>query len=86
MESDLLKHLQICGRRYEKIDLRGCHKLTGTVLFRESEKRALSEGLIKSDAVFECIDFIILLMHAHSHYRAQSRHQCSSDDWSADKS
>jgi hypothetical protein len=26
------------------------------------------------------------LMHAHSHYRAQSRHQCSSDDWSADKS
>jgi hypothetical protein len=60
MESDLLKHLQICGRRYEKIDLRGCNKLTGTVLFRESEKRALSEGLIKTDAVFECIDLITL--------------------------
>ena len=54
IESDLLRHLQIHGRRYEKIDLRGCNKLTGTVLFRECEKRALSEGLIKSEAIFDC--------------------------------
>jgi hypothetical protein len=53
----LLKHLQIHGRRYEKIDLRGCNKLTGTVLFRECEKRSLSEGLIKSDSVFDCENF-----------------------------
>ena len=54
LESDLLKHLQIYGRRYQKIDLRGCNKLTGTVLFRECEKRALSEGIIKSEAIFDC--------------------------------
>jgi hypothetical protein len=57
IESDLLKHLQSCGRRYTKIDLRGCNKLTGTVLFRECEKRSLSEGLIKSDSVFDCEKF-----------------------------
>ncbi len=74
MESDLLKHLQLCGRRYEKIDLRGCNKLTGTVLFRESEKRALSEGLIKSEAIFECKEQSFVGVHAHSHGRAQSCH------------
>jgi hypothetical protein len=59
LESDLLKHLQVHGRRYQKIDLRGCSKLTGTVLFRECEKRALSEGLIKSEAIFDCKKFSI---------------------------
>jgi hypothetical protein len=54
IESDLLRHLQLYGRRYGKIDLRGCNKLTGTVLFRECEKRALSEGLISNEAIYDC--------------------------------
>ena len=74
MESDLLKHLQLCGRRYEKIDLRGCNKLTGTVHFREIEKHALSQSFIKPEAIFECKEQSFVGVHAHSHDRAQSCH------------
>ena len=56
-ESEMLLHLQVHGRRYEKIDLRGFNKITGVALFRECEKRALSEGMIKSDAKFSRKEF-----------------------------
>ena len=72
MEAGMLSHIETQGRRYQKIDLRGCHKMTGHPLFEKCEKRAVDEGMLHPDATFSRPNVFIQIRRmfgAESHFR-----------------
>ena len=55
-DAEMLSHLETRRLCYSKIDLRGCHKITGVPLFEECVKKAIETGMLKPDAIFASKD------------------------------